>query len=620
MELDINPFILIFAIASIVAILAKQIRFPYTITLVLAGIAVAVLGLEAPFELGYDLIFHILLPPLLFEGALHMRLSHLRDNAKIILLLVLPGLLGSVFLVSFMLNIMFPAIPFIFMLLLAAIVIPTDPATILAFYREMKVPHKLRSIVEGESVFDDGLAIVFWNVIVVIIIASALGGTGAVLVEGHHILEGIGQFLKLSFLGIVLGGVMGYIAYMIIRKINDKFTEIMITVILAFGVFAFAEVLGGSGVFAVVISGLILGNYGTRFAMAPSTRMSLISFWSFLAFAVNSLLFILIGMSITWSDIWANLGLIAITILVLWMARAIMIFLTGRIINRKEKAISKKWQIIMWWGGLRGAIPIAMALSIPLFLDNAGTIPFPYRDTILAVTFGVVLGTLLIQGLTLRPLLKGLGFYASTKKEAEKEEKEISVLLRDSMDELSTLRNDGELSNKGYEILIARYSQANSQLLTELGMLINEHGFVPKDEYSFAVKETLETKKDAVKDAWEKGIISGVTGEKLISELGEQIANLSVDLVDTPKSAVEVLRSVARPASNGHLEALERTCGICIQSMEPNEPYCRCRCGTVFHNSCIDDIERCPICIAVLDNDVQMTGNSGPAYDLERNI
>lgn len=624
MEIDVNSLILIFAIASIVAIIAKQIRFPYTITLVIAGIAVAVFGLQAPFELGYDLIFHILLPPLLFEGALHMRLSYLLDNMKLILLLILPGLLGSVFLVAFLLNIMFPAIPFIFMLLLAAIVIPTDPATILAFYKEMKVPHKLRSIVEGESVFDDGLAIVFWSVIIMVITESALGGSGTVLVEGHHILLGIGQFMKLSFLGLVIGGVMGYLAYLIIRKINDKFTEIMITVILAFGIFAFSEFMGGSGVFAVVIAGLILGNYGTRFAMAPSTRMSLISFWSFLAFAVNSFLFILIGMSVNWSDIWTNIGLIIITILFLWMARALMIFLTGKIVNRDENTLSKKWQMIMWWGGLRGAIPIAMALSIPSYLvfiasGDPGNILFPHRDTILAVTFGVVLGTLLIQGLTLRPLLKKLGFYASTQKEAEQEEKEISVLLRDSMDELSTLRDDDELSNKSYEILISRYSQANSQLLTELGMMVNEHGFVPKDEYSFAVKEALEAKKDAVKDTWEKGIIPGATGEKLITELDEQIRHLSVDLVDTPKTASEVLRSVARPA-NGNNKMWERTCGICLQPMELDEPHRSCRCGTVFHNSCIKDIERCPICIAVLDDNSQVPAGSEPTYDLERNI
>ena len=624
MEIDINSLILIFAIASIVAIIAKQIRFPYTITLVIAGIAVAIFGLEAPFELGYDLIFHILLPPLLFEGALHMRLSHLKENTKLILLLILPGLMGSVFLVAFLLSLIFPSIPFIFMLLLAAIVIPTDPATILAFYKEMKVPVKLRSIVEGESVFDDGLAIVFWNVIVVIILAAALGGSGTVFVQGQDILIGIGQFLKLSFLGIVIGGAMGYIAYIIIKKINDKFTEIMITVILAFGIFAFAEFMGGSGVFAVVIAGLILGNYGTRFAMAPSTRMSLISFWSFLAFAVNSFLFILIGMSVNWADIWTNIGLIIITILLLWMARAIMIFFTGKIVNHKKKELSIKWQIIMWWGGLRGAIPIAMALSIPTYLvfiasGDPGNVLFPHRDTILAVTFGVVLGTLLIQGLTLRPLLKKLGFYASTQKEVEKEEKEISVLLRDSMDELSTLRDDDELSNKGYEVLISRYGQANSQLLTELGMMVNEHGFIPKDEYSFAVKEALEAKKDAVKDTWEKGIISGVTGEKLISELDEQIIHLSVDDVDTPKSAREVLRSVARPISNGQADGLERTCGICIQSLGQDDSVTRCRCGTVFHDSCLEDIERCPICIAVLDKEGNYEGYA-PVYDSERNI
>ena len=112
------------------------------------------------------------------------------------------------------------------------------------------------------------------------------------------------------------------------------------------------------------------------------------------------------------------------------------------------------------------------------------------------------------------------------------------------------------------------------------------------------------TKKDAVKDTWEKGIVSGVTGEKLISELDEQIDHLSVDDVDTPKSAREVLKSVTRPvAING--SNLERTCGICLQSLDPNDSITRCRCGTVFHNSCLEGIERCPICIAVLDKEEQ---------------
>jgi len=188
--MDINPFIIIFAIASIVAILAKLIRWPYTIALVIAGIIVVALGLTAPFELDKNIIFHILLPPLLFEGALHMRLSHLRKNAKVIALLILPGLMLSVFLVAVLLNVFFPAIPLIITLLFAAIIIPTDPASILAFYKDMKVPTKLKSIIEGESVFDDGLAIVLFSVIVGIILISDFSG-GSIDVGSEAVLSAL---------------------------------------------------------------------------------------------------------------------------------------------------------------------------------------------------------------------------------------------------------------------------------------------------------------------------------------------------------------------------------------------------------------------------------------------
>ncbi len=595
-DINITGLIIIFAIASIVAILAKQIRWPYIITLVIAGIVVAALGLTAPIVLDKDLIFHILLPPLLFEGALHMRLGHLKENAKIIILLVLPGLMLSVFLVAFLLHIAFPILPFIFTLLLAAIIIPTDPAAILAFYKKSKVPKKLRSIVEGESIFDDGLAIVLFNVIVGVILVSQMSG-GFVSAGSGEILGGIGEFIKLSFFGIMLGVFMGYGAYLIMRRIDDKFTEVMITVILAFGIFAIAEALGASGVLAVVVSGLILGNYGTRFAMAPSTRMSLVNFWSFLAFGVTSLLFILVGMSVGLQGIMDNLWLIIVSVLCLWLARALMIFFIGKIVNRRKRELPRKWQVTMWWGGLRGAIPIALALSIPAVLLD-GT-DFPHLETIQAATFGVVLATLIVQGLTLRPMLRKLGFAGTSKKEAEEEEKKVAALLVDTMGELETLQEDGELSKEGYDWLTAKYAGINSQLLTELGLLINEHGFIPKEEYTFAVKETLEAKKNAVKDAWAKSWISGAIGEKLIFEIEGQLTSLSTETADlVQRTPAEVFRSVARPES----EDIERSCGICLESIKSGEAgVINCRCGTVFHQMCIGDIDRCPICIAVLD-------------------
>jgi len=605
MEIDLNPFILIFAIAIIVAILAKRARLPYTISLVIAGIVVAFIGIEAPFKLDRDLIFHILLPPLLFEAGLHMRLTHLRENAKTITLLVLPGLVVSLIVVSLVLGVVFPAIPFMIILLFVAIIIPTDPVSILALFKEMKVPRHVSILVEGESVFNDGVAIVIFNVILGLILVS---GQNVSLTSGDIAL-GIFEFLKLTILGVLLGSGIGYMGYLVIRKIDDRFTEVMITIILAFSTYAVAEALGGSGVFAVVFSALVLGNYGTRFAMAPSTRMTLLNFWAFLAFAVNSFLFLLIGMDVHFSGNTVEMGLIIAGTVMLFVSRAGMVFVVGKIVNHKRTELPRRWQAIIWWGGIRGAIPIAMALSIPttlLVLDNAGNaVVFPFREQLKAATFGVVLFSLLIQGLTLKPVLKALGFSTMSKKGAEREEKEISVLLRDSMNELSTLRDDGELSSKGYEVLIAKYGQANSQLLTELGMLINEHGFIPKDEYSFAVKEALMAKKDAVKDTWERNIISGASGEKLITELDEQINNLSIDDEDSPKSPVEVLRRVTRPASNDSANVLERTCGICLQPMEPDDPCTKCRCGTVFHKSCLEGVERCPICIAVLDKDAE---------------
>ncbi|KYK30534.1 MAG: hypothetical protein AYK23_04495 [Candidatus Proteinoplasmatales archaeon SG8-5] len=604
MIIDVNGLIIIFAIASIVAILAKLIRWPYTITLVLAGIFVVILGLETPagLTLDRDLIFHILLPPLLFEGALHMRLSHLKENAKIIALLVLPGLMLSVFLVAALLNLAFPVYPFIILLLIAAIIIPTDPASILAFYKEMKVPKKLRSIVEGESVFDDGLAIVLFGVILTVIIA--IETTGAAGVSSQNVVDGVAQFLKLSFLGVLLGIALGYGAYLVLRRINDKFTEVMITVILAFGIFALAETVEASGVLAVVVAGLILGNYGTRVAMAPSSRMTLLNFWSFLAFAVTSFLFIMVGMSVELSDIWDNIVLIIASVLCLWLARALMVFIIGRIVNRKSTELPKRWQITMWWGGLRGAIPIAMALSIPvyaLFINDgnpANDIYFPYRDTIIAVTFGVVLSTLIIQGFTLRPMLRRLGFYGVSKKEAEAEEREVAALLKDSMDELSTLQEDGELSKQGYDWLTMRFGQINSQLITEMGSLIQEHGFIPKEEYIFTVHEALEQKKKAISDAWARNLISGSTGEKLIFEIESQIAALTSETAEEKlRSPVEILRSV----TGTEVASIERNCGICMDLIGPGQSVIKCRCGTIFHLNCLENIDRCPICIAPLE-------------------
>jgi CPA1 family monovalent cation:H+ antiporter len=313
-------------------------------------------------------------------------------------------------------------------------------------------------------------------------------------------------------------------------------------------------------------------------------------------------LFILVGMSVRLSSIWDNIWLIIAGILCLWLARALMIFIIGRIMNRKQKELPFRWQMTMWWGGLRGAIPIAMVLSIPttlIILDSGGnSIDFPYQEEITAATFGVVLGTLLIQGFTLRPMLRRLGFYGVSKKDAEKEEREISALLQDTMGELKTLEEDGELSEQGYNWLTTRFGLINSQLITEMGALVQEHGFIPKEEYIFTVHEALEHKKKAISDAWARNLISGSTGEKLIFEIESQIAALTSETAEEQlRTPVEILRSV----TGTEVAAIERSCGICMDTIGPGQSVIKCRCGTLFHLSCLQNIDRCPICIAILE-------------------
>ena len=161
------------------------------------------------------------------------------------------------------------------------------------------------------------------------------------------------------------------------------------------------------------------------------------------------------------------------------------------------------------------------------------------------------------------------------------------------------MRDEGDISRQGYEWLAFRFAQANSQLLTELGLLIQEHGFIPKEEYTLSVRETLVSKKNAVREAWEKEIIAGSTGEKLIFEIDSQIQTLPSE-ADLSRTPADILRRVARTEKRQYLE---RNCGICLSGIIIGDETQKCRCGTIFHKTCLEGIDRCPVCIAVLEND-----------------
>lgn len=277
-------------------------------------------------------------------------------------------------------------------LLIGASLSATDPVSVTALFRELGVGSRLTTLMEGESLFNDGMAVVAFGFLVALPLKTAELG-----------LQPIGvQFFTVVGIGVAVGSLIGFSISYLTQRFDLPLVEQSLTLVSAYGSYLIIEELGGSGVIGIVICGLILGNFGSRVGgMNPRTRIIVTEFWEFLAFFVNSIVFLLIGDQIRFARLGENLEIIAVTVGAMILTRAIAIYTLSNLSNRLPGAeISLPNQIILWWGGLRGSVSIALALSVPTIL--------PEREKIIATVFGVVLYTLLVQGLTTKSLLQKL--------------------------------------------------------------------------------------------------------------------------------------------------------------------------------------------------------------------
>jgi CPA1 family monovalent cation:H+ antiporter len=249
---------------------------------------------------------------------------------------------------------------------------------------------------EGESLFNDGMAVVAFGSL------SALAyGVGGLTAQ-----SGLLEFVQVVGIGIGIGSTIGFGISYITQRFDLPLVEQSLTLVSAYGVYLIAEDLGGSGVIAVVATGLILGNFGSRIGMSPRTRIIVTAFWEFLSFFVNSIVFLLIGDQIQFASLGRNISIIGITLIMMFITRAIGIYGLGWLNNLTTKTrIPVKDQTVLWWGGVRGSVSIALALSVSRSLGD--------RDTVIATVFGVVLFTLLVQGLTIQPLMTRLRMLGS---------------------------------------------------------------------------------------------------------------------------------------------------------------------------------------------------------------
>lgn len=384
--------------ASAIAVVAKYLRIPYTVSLVLGGLLLSLLRLpflsplqpdQRPHWLTPDAILILFLPALVFEGSVKIDVRDLlRDYAPLLVFAnvgVLVSTLATGYLIHWAIG-----LPILIALLFGAIISATDPISVLAIFKNLRMSKRLSVIIEGESLLNDGTAVVVFQ----ILLAGVVGG-------GLSIGKGIEEFLLAVVGGAALGSVLGYAGNKVMQTMNDPQIEITLTTIVAYGSYLLANHLHWSGVIATASAGLIVGNFGLKKGMSAQTRAALESFWEYLAFVMNSLIFLLIGLEVQLDSLAHAWRPILFAIAAVVIARSVSIYLLAPVSNMFAETIPLRWQHVMVWGGLRGALALALALS----LDNT----FPYRDRVLDLTFGVVVFSILLQGLTIKPLLRILG-------------------------------------------------------------------------------------------------------------------------------------------------------------------------------------------------------------------
>ncbi|MBD2488647.1 sodium:proton antiporter [Aulosira sp. FACHB-615] len=395
---QLKQFLLVLSVSLGVATLPQIFswlrRIPYTLLLVIVGLGLAFVNVRL-VSLSPALILVIFLPPLLFEAAWNLKWSDLKRDLLPICLYAVIGVIISIAGVAFGLN-QFAGIELSIALLVGASLSATDPVSVTALFRELGAGKRLKTLMEGESLFNDGMAVVAFGLLV----ALPLGDTKLDLQSA------VLEFFQVVGIGIGVGGLTGFGISYLTQRFDLPLVEQSLTLVSAYSTYLITEHLGGSGVIGVVTTALILGNFGSRIGMNPRTRIIVTEFWEFLAFFVNSIVFLLIGDQVHFLVLGDNLKTIAVTIAAMTLARAVSIYVLSSISNWVAKSeIPLAEQAVLTWGGLRGSVSIALALSVPAIL--------PQREEIIATVFGVVLFTLLVQGLTTQALLEKLQLLGS---------------------------------------------------------------------------------------------------------------------------------------------------------------------------------------------------------------
>jgi CPA1 family monovalent cation:H+ antiporter len=382
---SIRVVVALLSVAALAALVVARLRIPYSVTLVVLGLIAGTLLPKGTIGVTPELVLLVLLPGLVFEAALRLDLEHLRRTFGWILLLAVPGVLVSALIVAIVLQATI-GLPFELGMVVGSMVAATDPVAVIATFRRLGVSRRLATLVEGESLANDGTALVLFSAAV----AAITGGSSVAETAQDVVMAVVGS--------IGIGLALGWVASRLLALIDELAIELAISIAAAYGTYLLADGLEQSGIIATVVAGLVIGTHGRAIGLSPRALEALDVVWELIAFLLTGFAFLLVGFAISVGDLLGGAGSILWGLVAVSLARIVAVYgLVGGVAQLiGDRAHWPKpplgWLHVMFWAGLRGAVAVAMALSLPA--------EFPQRALLQQITFGVVLFTLFVQGTT----------------------------------------------------------------------------------------------------------------------------------------------------------------------------------------------------------------------------
>ncbi len=542
--------LILLLIAALVGMVARRLRLPYTLALVVAGLVLGFVNVEAleGVALEPEILLLMLLPALLFEAAFHVHVNEFRRNIVPILTLAVPGVLVAVSATAGLLYLslgvsgLLPSFELHHAFLLAAVISATDPVSVLALFRSLGVNKRLYLLVEGESLLNDGVAVVVFFIVAAVLGIEMHGGeTHAVHGVAEIVSMALRTFTWMAGVGTLTGLVIGGAMAALTRQIDDHLVEVTLTTIVAYGSFLVAEQLHASGVLSTVAAGIVMGSLGRRYGMSVSTRVAVEDFWEYAAFLANSFVFLLVGLELDAATMSSYALPTGIAFLMVCAGRGVAVYSLIPLTNRFSEPIPLSWRHVMWWGGLRGSLSMVLIITLPAEL--------PGRNMLVALVFGIVAASLFLQGLTVGPLMSRLGLL--TGRTDAKRDYEIArgraMSAHEALIHAADLAQRGLISPNAHSRLQAWYERRRDEAQTDAERLAADTQH--PEQVVEGLKMLVDVERDTIREAVHHGVISPEVASELTAETHARMIALSEASHQSDEALAEAVQDLVDPKS-----------------------------------------------------------------------